>query len=320
MSPLKHLFIEPGTTCSAGCRHCPHALVASRHLHLTTEQIIRHTEGLECLRSVTLVGLGEPFEVPRLLQTVRALAKRGLLVDLTTNGVALRSLDARRLIDSGLARLTVSLDSVDPALQGELRPKRSVPYLLEHIERLNGELMQSRSKLRVGVTMIRTRSTLGQLSTTLTALATAGVSEVLVKNITMLHRPFARTETLIPDSKESVRTLDRMLTNPPEHMTAPLSVTVVLNGLRSEKGDAPSCPYHPEQSAFVTAEGLFYPCYFTGLKAMLGEPVETSAAARQSPFPGFPWEMCRGCSVYGENYRSYRWNMDPGASFAGGLS
>jgi GTP 3',8-cyclase len=67
------------------------------------------------VRRVRITG-GEPLLHPRVLEMVRFLAGQGEIEDLalTTNGTRLAGL-ARALHEAGLQRLTVSLDTLDPA-------------------------------------------------------------------------------------------------------------------------------------------------------------------------------------------------------------
>ena len=308
--PLEHLYIEPGTTCSAECKHCPQTLAASMRpsIHIDAEQVIQRIEGMSFLQSVTLVGLGEPFEVPNILDSVYALSKRGIRVDLTTNGSTLANLDARSLIYSGISKLTVSLDSAEPHLQHKLRPKHTIEYILSQIQRINSGLEDLGSLNRIRVTVVRTKSTLISLRNTLAVLANKGVQEVLVKNITLLQRDFAKKETLIPDSEVTVHNLNSMLRSVPAEVSSPLKIVVALNGLSPSSSSPPQCPYHPLRSAFMTAEGNLYPCYFIGLDEILSGNHFNNDDASLHPDFRFPGKACQSCPVFNETYRIYNWN------------
>ena len=73
------------------------------------------------VREITLLG-GEPALHPRFPEILDEIAARGLEARLVTNGSArFRALLRERRVRSGLARVAVSLDTVDPGLQDRLR-------------------------------------------------------------------------------------------------------------------------------------------------------------------------------------------------------
>jgi cyclic pyranopterin phosphate synthase len=122
--PLRDLRISVTDRCNFRCRYCmprehfgPGFAFLARSELLSFEEIARLSRvfagfGVKKLR---LTG-GEPLLRTALPTLVRLLADvPGVEVALTTNGALLAS-HARALADAGLARLTVSLDSLDDAV------------------------------------------------------------------------------------------------------------------------------------------------------------------------------------------------------------
>ena len=73
-------------------------------------------------RKVHLSG-GEVLLRPDIFEVINAFAARDLQVNLTTNGTLLSEVMARRLVESGLHNLSVSLDGATPAVHDVLRGK-----------------------------------------------------------------------------------------------------------------------------------------------------------------------------------------------------
>src|SRR5689334_2420369 len=131
--PLHDLRISVTDRCNFRCTYCmPKEIFGRDYQFLPRDQVLRYEE-IERLARV-FVGLGveklritggEPLvrrDLPDLIRMLAALRRPDggeLDLTLTTNGSALRAL-ARPLRDAGLQRVTVSLDSLDDAVFGEM--------------------------------------------------------------------------------------------------------------------------------------------------------------------------------------------------------
>src|SRR3954468_471996 len=123
--PLRDLRVSVTDRCNFRCRYCmprevfgPGFAFVPRSELLTFEEIVRVVRLSTALgvRKVRLTG-GEPLLRKDLDHLVRDLAGLDGVDDLamTTNGALLGD-HAQSLKDAGLHRVTVSLDSVDPAV------------------------------------------------------------------------------------------------------------------------------------------------------------------------------------------------------------
>lgn len=104
--------------CNLACRYCvPAGTVATGSTMLDADfafELIRWLAERHGVRFVRLTG-GEPLFHPELVPLIERLAGIGSLdeISLTTNAQALAA-KARALADAGLARVNVSLDTLDP--------------------------------------------------------------------------------------------------------------------------------------------------------------------------------------------------------------
>lgn len=121
--PLGDLRISVTDRCNFRCAYCmPRAVYGPDHPFLARAELLTFEE-IERLARV-FVGLGvrklrltggEPLLRRNLPELIRRLAPLGAPIALTTNGSLLR-LQAAALRSAGLTRLTVSLDTLDPAI------------------------------------------------------------------------------------------------------------------------------------------------------------------------------------------------------------
>jgi cyclic pyranopterin phosphate synthase len=122
--PLHDLRISVIDRCNFRCPYCmPEDQYAHDHVFLAKDQRLRFEEIERIARAFVSLGVrklrltgGEPLLRRDLPELVRQLARIPGVEDiaLTTNGVLLPRF-AQALRDAGLQRLTVSLDSLDPA-------------------------------------------------------------------------------------------------------------------------------------------------------------------------------------------------------------
>jgi cyclic pyranopterin phosphate synthase len=122
--PLHDLRISVIDRCNFRCSYCmPEDQYAHDHVFLPKHQRLRFEEIERLARAFVALGVrklrltgGEPLLRRDLHELVRQLAQIPDVQDiaLTTNGVLLPR-QAQALFDAGLKRLTISLDSLDPA-------------------------------------------------------------------------------------------------------------------------------------------------------------------------------------------------------------
>jgi cyclic pyranopterin phosphate synthase len=131
--PVRDLRISVTDRCNFRCTYCmPKEIFGRDYAFLPKDQVLSFEEIHRAAQAFTELGVeklritgGEPLVRRGLPQLIRMLAAlrtpdgRELDLTLTTNGAALRSL-AGALAEAGLDRVTVSLDSLDDAVFGEM--------------------------------------------------------------------------------------------------------------------------------------------------------------------------------------------------------
>lgn len=127
-APL-YLAWETTLKCNARCVHCYSASgpeVTSPD-ELSTEEARRIIDDLADSGLLILAfSGGEPFLRPDLLQLVEHAAKRGLVVNVATNGATITPARAKQLREAGVSSMTVSLDAANPVAHDAFRARRGL--------------------------------------------------------------------------------------------------------------------------------------------------------------------------------------------------
>jgi hypothetical protein len=117
-APFIHVEIEPTNLCNTRCLHCPHEMLGRPKGKMTwdtyqkvMDKVTGYTPGF----SVEYAGMGEPLLNTSVYDFIRYVSGKGSTT-LTTNASALTPQNSKRLIEAGLAGLTISFNGDGPEL------------------------------------------------------------------------------------------------------------------------------------------------------------------------------------------------------------
>ena len=132
--------LEITTRCNLSCRYCEHACAAGGQPRLGRSmepaQLERVLGALPRLRWLDIQGVGEPLAHPQLIDLLDVLERRGITLELTTNGLLLDEHLCARLC-AGLAyRVTVSLPAASPETFEKLCGAGGFQKVVEAVQRL----------------------------------------------------------------------------------------------------------------------------------------------------------------------------------------
>jgi cyclic pyranopterin phosphate synthase len=158
--PLRSLRVSVTDRCNLRCQYCmpePDYVWLPRESILTFEETARLVDAFAAVGvdRVRLTG-GEPLLRRNLPDLVEQLASRSAIVDLalTTNGVLLAA-QADALRSAGLHRITVSLDTLQPARFHELTRFDALPAVLAGID---AAARAGFSSIKIDTVVIRNRN------------------------------------------------------------------------------------------------------------------------------------------------------------------
>jgi len=120
---LRMIAWELTRGCNLACKHCRAAAFSSAPPgELTTEECLALIDDIASFAAPTLILTGgEPLLRPDLFDIARRATDRGLRAVAATNGTLLDAEAARRLLDAGVQRISISIDGKDAASHDALR-------------------------------------------------------------------------------------------------------------------------------------------------------------------------------------------------------
>lgn len=160
---LDRLHVEVTNVCNFKCEFCPDAIMERRRGHMDLgllERILDEIADRQLAKIVTFHLMGEPLIYPHIFKAISMAVDRKLNLHLTTNGsaFALKPETIPALIESGLPKVTISLQTPDPVtfvIRGA--PPRLTPEdYFDGIARYARANMRSDSPTRVHVKFLDT--------------------------------------------------------------------------------------------------------------------------------------------------------------------
>ncbi len=137
MNALTHIQIEPTTRCNFTCSFCCGRYMEQSDLEFSRfEQILAAAPDLQ---HIELQGEGESLMHPRFFDMVRTARGRGVKISLISNGSYLTPAAIAQILDLEIEKISVSLESADPATFRHIRGGK-----LEKVVRGLRELMAAR--------------------------------------------------------------------------------------------------------------------------------------------------------------------------------
>lgn len=249
--------------------------------HDTWEKILSGICALGPLPSLFLGGFGEPLLHPEIMEMVGDAKRRGMEVELITNGTLLDARTADRMAAVGLDRLWISLDGAEDAQFAAIRTGATLEAIAENVQRMNMSRERSlsespgtgrRGNPRIGISFVATRDTISSLPGVLRLglRLTAdrfSVSNIVPHTLEMMNQALYRRSFHESDIPPSERTplveLPRMELNQAteaplaEVLKGPFSVSVA--GQRLVHGSS-TCPFVEKGSMAIRWDGAVSPC------------------------------------------------------------
>ena len=141
--PVTHLakvYIEPTVSCNLDCITCfrnawdePNGRMSDE----TFEAIFEGLKAMDPIPDVYFGGIGEPLFHPRTIQWIARIKSLGAKVEMITNATMLNEKIARKLIDSGLDTLWVSIDGASPETYSDVRLGAEFDHVIANLRRFN---------------------------------------------------------------------------------------------------------------------------------------------------------------------------------------
>ena len=132
---------ELTAACNLSCQYCRASASHEPDLgELDTDEAKRFVESIAPLKPMLILSGGEPLLRPDLFQIIRLAVSLGIRVSLASNGTLITPELAEEIADSGVSRVSISLDGADAAMHDLGRGQGSFKRSIEGIENLRGRV------------------------------------------------------------------------------------------------------------------------------------------------------------------------------------
>ena len=183
------LFVETTTRCNLGCfmcvkQTCDHAIVEGDLSLATFAALEPAFPGLEAL---VLNGVGEPLlnaNLDLFIRRARSLMPKESWIGFQSNGLLLTEGRAVSLLEAGLDRICLSIDSVSPETFRKVRDGGELGDISDAFSALaSAKIRTGRSDFKVGVEFVVMQGNLQELPDALAWAAGRGASFALVTHV-----------------------------------------------------------------------------------------------------------------------------------------
>ena len=174
--------IEPVGRCNLQCRMCPVRYRDAGTALMDWDVYRAIVDRLPAVRELHLQGLGEPLMHPRFFDMVAYAAAKGIAVSVNTNLTILTPAMARRMVDSGLTDVYVSIDAADPAVYEHIRVGARFDRVDRNLQRLI-EAVGGRERPQIALVAVAMRCNLAQLPQLVRFAALRGLAAVNVQHL-----------------------------------------------------------------------------------------------------------------------------------------
>lgn len=142
------------------------------------------------VRSVVLHGIGEPLLNPQIAEIIAFCTKKGLKVRFFTNGTVLDEAKAVRIIESGLSRLVVSMDSANAETFEDIRVGAKFEQVVENVKRfVSIRREMGRAHPELSVMAIAMERNVGELKDIIHLAKEIGADSVTLKGLNTGDQP-----------------------------------------------------------------------------------------------------------------------------------
>jgi radical SAM protein with 4Fe4S-binding SPASM domain len=208
------LMVEPSAACNLRCPLCPTGLKTTKRDGYTLSPVeferalgwFRHT-----LRVITFWNYGEPFLNRDLAKMVAVATRNGIRTQMSTNGHFLERPMLDDVLQSGLDRLIVSIDTPHEALYARYRVRGDFARVERGIRHAvaRKQALGARTEIVLQYMLMQGSEDIGAMIAHGRAL---GVDKVVVKSIgigSSVPEPSEREWSLMPEREENKRYVSR---------------------------------------------------------------------------------------------------------------
>lgn len=195
--------------CNSKCVTCDSWKLTDHGSELTLDEFKRLAGEIAEMRiPIVTLGGGEPTVRKDIWEIVGAFKAEGLSVQLTTNALTLRDAQRDKMFESGLDRVTVSVDSHIPELYKKIRGVDGARQVLDAIEAI---LEAKPAHVSIDTNTVLCKDNADTFLETLAHLVSLGLPKVNFSAVTTSQNNYLMTDTKAHLSEIPLETVDRVI-------------------------------------------------------------------------------------------------------------
>lgn len=192
------IYLEPTSVCNLDCRICVRKTwdEPTGFMHMETYQrLIDGLRQIPSLKRVNFWGIGEPLLHPQIVSMVALAKELGAETQIITNGLLLDRTKAEGLVNAGLDRLIISIDSISPETHPDIRSGDELAQVRQNVNYIRkishrtfihtdcGPIPSSKEVPEIGIAYVLTKHNLHELGQLRSLAASMGASSISLTNL-----------------------------------------------------------------------------------------------------------------------------------------
>lgn len=186
------LIVESTTRCNLQCPMCLKNSCRDFHAEsdMTPDTFGTLVPAFPTLQALVLSGIGEPLLHPHLndfIRTAKASMPQGSWVGFQSNGLLIDEARAKALVEAGLDRICLSIDTVDPGGYRLIRKGGEIAGAVKALQALDAARRSTRAPLKIGIEIVLGKDNVKDLARTIEWAGSAGIDFIIVTHLFPYH-------------------------------------------------------------------------------------------------------------------------------------
>jgi MoaA/NifB/PqqE/SkfB family radical SAM enzyme len=239
--------------CSICCRDLRENSLDLHSLSFTDfEKIFSKITSLFKIKEFNPQGLGEPFLCADILKILAMVKSRRITTWLVTNGTLINDLISKGLVEIGVDKLRVSIDSADEGLYVKIKPNSRLEEVINNISRINFYKEKLRmDNPRLAFNSVVLKSTIAGLDELINLASRLKVDEVTLIPLVLFSKGMSVEREQVDFYGEDFKNKFEDLKILATHKGVELNL-----GISLETKEVKYC----HRGIYIDASGSIYPC------------------------------------------------------------
>jgi len=258
---LKIIQIEVTSRCNASCIMCPKPFLTDGWDigDLPFEDYLRLREYFDEFDIIWLQGWGEPLLSKDIFQMIVTAYRKDRIVGLTTNAMLLTDSASKKLIESGVKTVAISIAGARKETHESIRIGTSFNKILENVDCLERSRRSMNARdLRIIFTFLRMKQNIKELPELVELASNLNVDEIVGTNLDYIPSRKHYEMKIFSEDKARLEYLE--IIEESEEKARELGISIYNYPL--EMREVPICSENPLENIYIAHDGAVSPCVY----------------------------------------------------------